>query len=65
MYPVENLFHERLLVREEGSGTREVLERCLDAQNFSIHDFEQSDGSRQSSDYQGVDKSRMRYYIFI
>ena len=36
----ENLFHERLLVREEGSGTREVLERCLDAQNFSIHDFD-------------------------
>lgn len=37
---VENLFHERLLVREEGSGTREVLERCLDAHNFSIHDFD-------------------------
>ena len=37
---LENLFHERLLVREEGSGTREVLERCLDAQNFSIHDFD-------------------------
>ena len=37
---VENLFHERLLVREEGSGTREVLERCLDAQNFSIRDFD-------------------------
>ena len=37
---VENLFHERLLVREEGSGTREVLERCLDAQNLSIHDFD-------------------------
>ena len=37
---VENLFRERLLVREEGSGTREVLERCLDAQNFSIHDFD-------------------------
>ena len=36
---VENLFHERLLVREEGSGTREVLERCLDAQNLSIRDF--------------------------
>lgn len=37
---VENLFHERALVREEGSGTREVLERCLDAQNFSIRDFD-------------------------
>ena len=37
---IEELFHERLLVREEGSGTREVLERCLDAQNFSICDFD-------------------------
>ena len=37
---VEKLFHERLLVREEGSGTREVLERCLDAQNLSIGDFD-------------------------
>ena len=37
---IEELFHERLLVREEGSGTREVLERCLDAQNFSIRDFD-------------------------
>ena len=36
---VENLFHERLLVREEGSGTREVLERCLEAHNLSIQDF--------------------------
>ena len=36
----EDLFHERLLVREEGSGTREVLERCLDARNFSIRDFD-------------------------
>ncbi len=37
---IENLFHERLLLREEGSGTREVLERWLDAQNLSIHDFD-------------------------
>lgn len=37
---VEDLFRERLLVREEGSGTREVLERCLDSRNLSIHDFD-------------------------
>lgn len=37
---IENLFHERLLLREEGSGTREVLERTLDAQNLSIQDFD-------------------------
>ena len=40
MMGIENLFHERLLVREEGSGTREVLERCLDAQNLSVRDFD-------------------------
>ena len=54
MLGIENLFHERLLVREEGSGTREVLERCLeegsgtrevlerclDAQNLSVRDFD-------------------------
>lgn len=37
---IEDLFHERLLLREEGSGTREVLERCLDAQNLSVSDFD-------------------------
>ncbi|HIX64133.1 MAG TPA: LysR family transcriptional regulator [Candidatus Mediterraneibacter colneyensis] len=36
---IENLFQERLLLREEGSGTREVLERCLDARNLGIGDF--------------------------
>lgn len=36
---VENLFQERLLVREEGSGTREVLERWLETQNLDVHDF--------------------------
>ena len=36
---IENLFQERLLLREEGSGTREVLERCLDAHNLGIGDF--------------------------
>ena len=37
---IEDLFGERLLLREEGSGTREVLERCLNAQNFSVSDFD-------------------------
>lgn len=39
---IENLFHERLLLREEGSGTREVLERYLDSQNLSLGDFERT-----------------------
>lgn len=39
---IENLFQERLLLREEGSGTREVLERYLDSQNLSLSDFERS-----------------------
>ena len=37
---IENLFQERLLLREAGSGTREVLERYLDAKNLSVSDFE-------------------------
>ena len=37
---IEDLFGERLLLREEGSGTREVLERYLDSQNLSLGDFE-------------------------
>ncbi len=37
---IEKLFQERLLLREEGSGTREVLERCLEAHNLSVQDFE-------------------------
>ena len=37
---IENLFHERLLLREPGSGTREVLERFLDARNLNLSDFE-------------------------
>lgn len=39
---IENLFQERLLLREEGSGTREVLERWLDSQNLGIRDFRQT-----------------------
>ena len=37
---VADLFSERLLLREEGSGTREVLERYLESENYSISDFE-------------------------
>ena len=36
---IGDLFGERLLLREEGSGTREVLERYLDSQNLSLSDF--------------------------
>lgn len=36
---IEDLFGERLLLREKGSGTREVLERYLDARNLSVSDF--------------------------
>lgn len=36
---IEDLFSERLLVREPGSGTREVLERYLETNNFSIENF--------------------------
>ncbi|HIW43112.1 MAG TPA: LysR family transcriptional regulator [Candidatus Mediterraneibacter vanvlietii] len=39
---LENLFQERILLREEGSGTREVLERWLDSQNLGIRDFRQT-----------------------
>lgn len=39
---IEDLFQERLLLREEGSGTREVLERWLDSRNLSIHDFQRT-----------------------
>ena len=39
---IEKLFQERLLLREEGSGTREVLERYLDSQNLSTADFERT-----------------------
>lgn len=36
---IENLFGERLLLREDGSGTRNVLERYLDSRNLGIRDF--------------------------
>ena len=37
---IEDLFGERLLMREKGSGTREVLERWLDSHNLSAEDFD-------------------------
>jgi len=36
---VEDLLNERLIVREPGSGTREILERVLGEKNLSIQDF--------------------------
>ncbi len=36
---VEDLLTERLIVREPGSGTREILERILGEKNLSIQDF--------------------------
>lgn len=39
---MEDLFGERLLLRENGSGTREVLTRFLDSQNLSTEDFMQT-----------------------
>ena len=36
---LEDLLGERLLVREPGSGTRNVLERALEERNLSIHSF--------------------------
>ena len=36
---IEDLLAERLIVREPGSGTREILERILGEKNLAIHDF--------------------------
>ena len=47
---IEKLFQERLLLREEGSGTREVLERCLEAHNLSVQDFDKRMESGQYAD---------------
>ena len=35
----EDLLGEALLIREKGSGTREVLERILEGKNLSVKDF--------------------------
>lgn len=39
---IEDLFGERILIREDGSGTREVLERYLESCNLSIGNFRQT-----------------------
>ena len=36
---LEDLLEERLLVREPGSGTREVLQRALEERNLTVEDF--------------------------
>lgn len=46
---VEDLFGERLIVREPGSGTRAVLEHALAAQNLTI------DGFQQASEVESLD----------
>lgn len=38
---VSDLFGERVILREPGSGTREILERYLEERNCSIRDFRQ------------------------
>lgn len=39
VHSLEDLLSERLLTREPGSGTRELLERHLKERNLTIHDF--------------------------
>ena len=36
---IEDTFSERLIVREAGSGTREILERYLESRNLRIRDY--------------------------
>lgn len=36
---IEDLFGETLILREEGSGTREILERALESKNYALSDF--------------------------
>lgn len=36
---VEDLFGERLIIREPGSGSREILERYLESRNLSVKEF--------------------------
>jgi LysR family transcriptional regulator, transcriptional activator of the cysJI operon len=38
---VDDLFCERIILREPGSGTREILERYLEGRNCSVRDFQQ------------------------
>lgn len=36
---LEDLFSERIIIREKGSGTREIFEKAISEQNVSIDDF--------------------------
>lgn len=38
---IEQVFEEAVILREEGSGSRDILERYLQERNYSIHDFHQ------------------------
>ena len=38
-FPLERLLRETLLIREEGSGSREILEKNLKEKNFDLDDF--------------------------
>lgn len=42
VHTLADLLDERLILREEGSGTREILERILQENNMSVHDFAQT-----------------------
>lgn len=37
---IEDTFGERLIIREAGSGTREIFERYLESRNFQISDYD-------------------------
>lgn len=37
---MEDLFEHNLIVRENGSGTKEILERCLSEKGYSFSDFQ-------------------------
>lgn len=37
---IEDTFSQRLIIREAGSGTREIFERYLESRNFQISDYE-------------------------
>jgi len=40
VFELKELFNEKLILREKGSGTREIFETYLSKQNFSIYSFE-------------------------
>ena len=46
---LEDLLQEPLLVRETGSGTREILEQALSSRNLGLCDFRQLTGSAASA----------------